>query len=336
MARIPKPWFRDNRQAWFVTIRGERHNLGPNEQEAKRRFHELMAQKPKPKPTPKPDGLSVAGLFDKFLDWSQKNQAAATYEWYRTRIQSFINHLEHPAMLPAVDLRPYHVQEWVDAHSDWGSTFRHGAIASVQRAYNWAVELGYLNQSPVRAIKKPPSKRREQAVTPEQWRQVYDRYPKGDPFLDLLEFCWETGCRPYEARMMEPAHVHLDRLCVLFPPEEAKGKKRWRIIRLTKCAAEILKRRLEGRNDGKVFVNADGRPWTAYAINCRFCRLQKHTGIKHFAYSWRHGFATRKLIAGHDHLTVAELLGHADGTMLAKVYAHLDQADDHLRKVLEG
>ena len=45
--------------------------------------------------------------------------------------------------------------------------------------------------------------------------------------------------------------------------------------------------------------------------------------------SWR-------CIAGHDHLTVAELLGHADGTMLAKVYAHLDQADEHLRKALEG
>ena len=68
MARIPKPWFRDDRQTWFVTIRGERHNLGPDEQEAKRRFHQLMAEKPKPKPVPKLDALSVAGqkvLHDK-------------------------------------------------------------------------------------------------------------------------------------------------------------------------------------------------------------------------------------------------------------------------------
>jgi site-specific recombinase XerD len=133
---------------------------------------------------------------------------------------------------------------------------------------------------------------------------------------------------------MELAHVHLDRLCVLFPPDEAKGKKRWRIIRLNQRAADILQRRMEGRSAGKVFLNAAGRPWTAFAINCRFCRLQKHTGIKHFAYAWRHGFATRKLIEGHDHLTVAELLGHADGTMLAKVYAHLSQHDEHLRKAL--
>jgi integrase len=69
-------------------------------------------------------------------------------------------------------------------------------------------------------------------------------------------------------------------------------------------------------------------------MNCRFCRLKKHTGVKHFAYAWRHGFANRKLLEGHDYLTVAELLGHSDGTMLAKVYAHLDQADEHLRKAL--
>jgi hypothetical protein len=80
MARIPKPWYREDRQAWFVTIRGERHNLGPDEQEATRRFHELMAQRPEPSPLPKSDGLSVATLFEKFLDWSEKNQAPRTYD----------------------------------------------------------------------------------------------------------------------------------------------------------------------------------------------------------------------------------------------------------------
>lgn len=97
MARLPKPWFHDDRQAWLVTIQGERHNLGPEEQEAKRPFHQLMAEKPKPKPSPKPDDLFVAALFDKLLDWSQKNQAAGTCDWYRIRLQSFISHLEHPA-----------------------------------------------------------------------------------------------------------------------------------------------------------------------------------------------------------------------------------------------
>jgi hypothetical protein len=71
MARIPKPWYRKDRQSWFVNIRGERHNLGADEQEANRRFHELMAQRAESRPLPKSDGLSVASLFEKFLDWSE-------------------------------------------------------------------------------------------------------------------------------------------------------------------------------------------------------------------------------------------------------------------------
>jgi integrase len=207
-------------------------------------------------------------------------------------------------------------------------------IQSIQRPYSFAEEMGYIDSNPVRKIKKPASGRREQAITPEQWVTIRDHYPDGDPFRDLLEFAWETGCRPFEARTIEPKHVHMDRLCVLFPPAEAKGKKRWRVIRMTPRAAEVLTRQMGDRDSGMVFLNADGLPWTPFAINCRFCRLKKHTGIKHFAYAFRHGFANRKLVEGHDYLTVAELMGHHDGNMLAKVYAHLDQHDEHLRKAL--
>ncbi len=68
MARSPKPWWREDRQAWFVTINGSRINLGPDEKEAKRKFHELMAASPA---TPKSvsSQLSIAEIFDKFLDW---------------------------------------------------------------------------------------------------------------------------------------------------------------------------------------------------------------------------------------------------------------------------
>lgn len=30
MARIPKIWYRKDRKAWFLAIRGNRHNWGPN------------------------------------------------------------------------------------------------------------------------------------------------------------------------------------------------------------------------------------------------------------------------------------------------------------------
>ncbi len=51
-------------------------------------------------------------------------------------------------------------------------------------------------------------------------------------------------------------------------------------------------------------------------------------------YAARHGFATRKLIQGHGHLTIAALMGHADGSMIAKVYSHIDKDDAHLKRAL--
>ncbi len=44
MARRPTPWFRKDRNAWFVTIDGVRHNLGPTKQEAFDQFYAMMAQ----------------------------------------------------------------------------------------------------------------------------------------------------------------------------------------------------------------------------------------------------------------------------------------------------
>lgn len=65
-------------------------------------------------------------------------------------------------------------------------------------------------------------------------------------------------------------------------------------------------------------------------------RLSKMIGKRLALYDARHGFGMRKLSQGHDHLSVAELMGHRDGTMLAKVYGHMDRNVDHLRRVLEG
>lgn len=82
MARTPKPWYWDERKAYFVTVRGRRHNLGPDKAEAARRFHELMAERPAPSPAAPavPAELSVAELFDNFLDRTRRHREASTFE----------------------------------------------------------------------------------------------------------------------------------------------------------------------------------------------------------------------------------------------------------------
>ena len=220
-------------------------------------------------------------LFDRYLAWCQSRRAATTYEWYHERIQKFISHHRKLAQLPASEILPYHVLEWIEAHgTSWGNAYRRGAITAIQRPYNWAVQLGYIDRSSIARIEKLTAGRREQVMLPADWEKVRNHYPEGDPFRDLLEFAYETGCRPQEAKAIEARHIDLARQRVIFPKEESKGKKRARVILLTTRAASILERRLVKRCKGVVFVNADGNRWTSYAMACRFGRLKKHLGIK--------------------------------------------------------
>jgi integrase len=394
MARLPKPWYWEERKSYYVTIRGERHNLGEDKVEADRKFHELMARPSetinKPEPVTNGNELTIIELFDKYLDWCQKHRELRTYEWYRDHIQNFINTLKEPDQKPVSFLKPFHVVEWVDKHENWGPAYRKGAIVAIQRPMNWAMKIGHLQANPIKNIDKPRSQRRESQVTPEQFATIIERYSEDDPFRKLMVFAWDTGARPQETSRIEARHLELAKHRILLPPAEAKGKRKWRVIYLTERAEQIATEMAVAHPEGPLFRNENNQPWSRFAISNRFDRLHLALGIetlkaqgimipplprfnrrkyankadlasarkehkenltkrrkeilklarqnnkKFAAYDFRHGFATRKLIEGHDFLTIAELMGHSDGRMLASTYQHLDQHTEHLRKVLEG
>ena len=303
-------------------------------------FHKLLAAPPAPQQPVQADlaaGPNIVEILDKYVGWCKTHRVALTHDFYFKHIQDFINHSPDLVRRPVADLKPFHIIEWVDSHGDaWSNAYRRGAIVALQRPFNWAEQLGYIGHSPIKRIPKPQPQRREQFVSPEEWEKIKNHYAEGDPFRDLLEFSWDTGCRPQESKAIAARHVQLDQHRVVFPAEESKGKKFCRVIWLTPRAEEILRRQLERYPDGITFRNEDGNPWKADAVKCRFERLSKHLGVQYAAYSIRHGFATRKLVEGHDHLTVAEIMGHRDGRMLAQTYQHLHHKGEHLRRVLEN
>ncbi len=279
--------------------------------------------------------LTLAFLVRKYLDWCSKHRSPRSLEWYEGHLKGFLVYLGDQADIPITHLKPYHVVEWVDSHNNWGDTYKRGAIVAVQRACNWAEELGHIESHTLKKIKKPPARRRDNPMTPEDVQAILAHLPDGDPFRDLFQFIWHSGCRPQEARQLEPRHIQLEHERIVIPKEEAKGKRYPRVIYLSGPALEIVTRLMGIRTEGKLFRNNRGDPWTKYAVCNRMHRLSRATGRKKAMYDARHGFATRKLVQGHDHLTVAELMGHRDGTMLAKVYGHLDRNVDHLKKALE-
>lgn len=340
MARPNKMWYRQSRKAYFVTIKGQTYKLGTEEEAAKKEFHRLMSLDEPPPPPSEP--LAVE-LLDKFLIWTQANRSEGTYDWYYKHIQSFIDALSNK-LIEADKVKPHHVTEW--CKKEWSASYTRGAMIAVQRAFRWSVAQGYIERSPVATLEKPSAERRDNCPTEADYQDML-KYAKGD-FRDLVEFVWATGCRPHEAAILERRHFKGDRF--EFPVKESKGKKRNRVIYLTDKAKAIVQSRLGtksvvqskgletsdkdhvGDSNDMIFTNRSGRPWTRHAIDCGFKRIAKKTKKKFSLVDLRHGWATKMLEAGMDHVTLAAAMGHTSAAMVCKHYAHVGQNSDRLLK----
>jgi integrase len=336
MARFRKPFFRPVRGLWYVWHDGKQVNLGATKDAAFAAWHELRSKPPTPAATKADAQKLVVVIVDEFLDWCERHRAPDTYRWYKDRLESFCKTIE--ATLPAGELKPHHVQKWVDNYGvPLKSGSRRNLIASIKRAMKWGEEQGYIERSPLVHMKKPGCGRKEQIVSPEQYQSLLARY-KDQEFKDLLTITWETGCRPQESLRVEARHVDLASNRWVFPASESKGKKAPRVVYLTPTALEITKRLMVKHPTGALFRNTDGKAWTPYATNCRFQYVRRKTGIKFSLYALRHSFATRALMNGVDCITVSTLMGHSDPSTLAKTYQHIAQSPtfmvDQLRKAV--
>ena len=94
------------------------------------------------------------------------------------------------------------------------------------------------------------------------------------PFRDLLAMAWESGIRPQEIRIVEARHLDFENGRIVFPVKESKGKSSpgssTSLMRRSRSPGGWRGSTPAGRSSG----TATGPPWTRYAINCAFIRLQ--------------------------------------------------------------
>jgi integrase len=360
MANFAKPWFRKNR-GWFVTLGGRQVPLGADKDQAFQRYHQLMAAGPAPTKAPSD---SVLAVLERYLQWCSEHRAQETYEWYRWRLQLFIESIDKKLL--ASQLKHFHIDEWLLKRPDWSPGTKHGMARAVMRAFRWAAKKGYIDRDPIADYEKARPGKRNVVISSETFNEMLS-FGGCQEFDDLLIFTWETAARPQESLIAEARHVDFHNSRMVFPPDEAKGEQWPRILYLTEKALEIIRRLVLKFPTGPLFRNSEGQPWTTEAVNCGFSRLQIKMGMKRLIqlglmpkrakkgtasperrkaflklakqhapkyclYTLRHSWATHALSKGIDALTVAILLGHRDPSTLAKVYQHLSQSPEYLRE----
>lgn len=330
--RQPEPWYRTSKGAWYVQVAGVKHRLakGPKDETRKAAFdafYKLMAARPE---NLKPDKVTVAQLCDLFLDHSLTNHDPETYRLYRYFLQLLCN--DYGRIL-AVELKPFHVTRWLDAHPKWKASRRHAALAP-KRALAWADKQGLLSPSPLRTLDVPPSNRRTRVLTKSEQDEILGAI-KDREFRDFVRAMIETGCRPGEVARVTAADVDLGLgVWMLRKHKTARKTGKPRVVYLTPATLELTSRLVEQYPDGPLFRGPRGKkPFSSNGIRCRFRRLrQKLPHLDHFvAYTTRHTFCTMALVNGVGVAQVAELMGHSDTSMVSKVYGHLAGQVAHMR-----
>ena len=337
--RTPKPWYRQQTDTWYVCLRGKQIPLAKgkrSKREAEEAFHRLMAVSAMDSPGPagaraavNNHSLQVVVLLDQFLDWVQQNLDC--YEWHRRFIQDFADAC---GGLTVGELKPIHVTNWLAKKKTWGPSTRNRVIGAVKQAFNWAVDQGLIESSPIKSLKKPPANRRERIVSLEERQKIFAAI-KGQPFRDFLTALQETGARPGEIRLVTAADFDLQSgVWLLKKHKTSKKTHRPRVIYLTPAMRELTTRLALRHPDGPLFRNKYDQPWSSNAIRIRFRTLRKRfpelVGV--VAYCYRHAFTTDGMVRGVPIATMAELLGHSSTAMIEKHYGHLAKERSYLHQ----
>ena len=130
------------------------------------------------------------------------------------------------------ELKPFHVQQWLDANPGW-KTGERGAVIAVQRAFNWAAKHG-ADRPPARSATSR-SRRPGGATTssrPSEFAAILG-HVKDQEFRDLLDRLLGDRLPAAGGLAVEARHVDLAERRWVFPVEESKGKKQQRVVYLT-------------------------------------------------------------------------------------------------------
>ena len=108
----------------------------------------------------------------KKLRSASTDRAADTYRCYKDRLQLFICTI--PVDLTLDQLKPFHVQRWIDRYLALSDGTKRNDCRTIQRAMAWAEEQGYVQRSPLAHFKKPSPGKKEQVVNRADYQALWN------------------------------------------------------------------------------------------------------------------------------------------------------------------
>lgn len=345
MPRDPRPWRRTASGAWYSTVRGVKVWLAPasaSRSEASAALARALVDARAGRAI-RTSSLTLKDCCNLYAAERIRKREAG--EVAPAGVDGAIRILKaftraHGSTL-AMDATPVLLESWLldtargkgtASGKPWGPSTRHRAGRIIIHMLGWCVRAGHLERNPCARARLPTPRKREYLLPIDDAAKLIEAAdPATREFLRALLY---TGCRPGEV-----ARLTADRVDVAGGTwsvvDKIRGKtgEVYRTVYLSDEALELSRRMLARHPSGYVFRTPRGAKWICETWSSRIKLARAKAGLdaRLTAYSFRHLYVTRMLIAGVPVATVAQLVGHRGIVMVLSVYSKLGQATEHLR-----
>jgi integrase len=260
------------------------------------------------------------------------------------------------------ELKPIHITDWlalkakprIDSKNrtvKWGPTYRGIALRTLVTALNWAKGQGLIsrhcleNTKAVEIRGKKRSRGQEAYIPPATCKKLIDYIGASNQgFADLLQFLYETGCRPSEAYHVEARYYQRADRCIVYPGQPGPTDFVWknarrtakdRVIFLSDGLAEMVEARIDRYPEGRIFRTKRKTKWVteAMSVNLRWYAKKLKITPAPTAYGFRHSYATDWLLNAGSIKVLADLIG-TSVTMIERHYGHLMVDKDRVRAIM--
>lgn len=248
--------------------------------------------------------------------------------------------------IPADEIPPYKLTDWIESKPSWKSSSTRKAKANqVNAVLNWAKKQKRIKENPLEDVDYEEAERRP-CLTDDWLEKILLLCT--EPMERVLRFLRWSGRRISDVADLNWQDVDWDKAKVILRKHKTKKKtKKDQFIALVPEALALLKQIHAEQTDlfgppdpaAPIFVNTRGKRWNKNVLGQNLLRLKKRHGIDTPAtlHGIRHQVGTEIVRITGSLPAAGAALGHAPGSAVtAKYYVHVDEDLEFVRKALNS
>jgi integrase len=202
--------------------------------------------------------------------------------------------------------------------------------------FSYAVENGYVQQNPVRGVKRGADGKREFRLEPDEYRALGRALENADAhgehwqFIAITKLLALTGCRLGEIVKLTKAEVDLRSRAIRLADNKIRGA----IIPLGESAARLLTAAMARSDEHCAYVFPAIRK-SAQSYGGFAGAWERVVGKAYTAHGLRHAFGSTSDDLGLSELTIAALLGHSAAKKGSTTRGYIHKVDSVMLKAAD-